>query len=535
MAAFALRRCVSPWPLDPGNRIDDGHGKRRWWSCMLGLLFTSVIAFPGASLGQSCGQTNITTGSTLHRHTSTQQWRFLLGLVLAVLLTTGISRACTVDYFTGNYQTMIFSYTPQSAIAGATQVYVTGSCFGDNPGTVKIGGVPVPPYDVLLWSDGEIRLVVPFGAQTGALEVDSLTYGSDTSTNPADGGIWVWGGTGAITGTFTVLTPNNPGLYDPIKGSKIASPGPPAPQYIEGTWNYESYADDAGMQFVFLQGLQNADGSYPVWGTYIASDNWGDQCSGTFTGTLSINGLVTINAGPDGCGGVWSEEWVVLNSGDATSGGWVSDPSSCTPPPDFPANLGNGCWDTPLIKDATEVPSTETPSFLGWVPSEPSKGAWQRIMPQSSDGIIEFSGRLVFEQAALGGGGDDGCYDATNGNGKYPPFASVSGGGWYVNGSGIWGSGHLVNGSTDLTQSDDIGLPDEQVRWYQANVGPCVITLQQTMFIDSLNGAVAYNTGDPYQATNQLEIDISTLPGAGVCTSVTPNGGSATTACETYP
>jgi hypothetical protein len=56
--------------------------------------------------------------------------------------------------------------------------------------------------------------------------------------------------------------------------------------------------------------------------------------------------------------------------------------------------------------------------------------------------------------------------------------------------------------------------------YVEQNVGQCSITLYQTMFIDSISGAIAYNTGSPYGATNQLEIDIDNGPVDGLCTSV---------------
>jgi len=441
-------------------------------------------------------------------------------------------------------KTTLFSYTPQVGIAGITRVYIIGVCFGAS-GTVSIGGVQVPSYDIFMWSDGEIILGVPDSAQTGAIEVHSQAYGSDTSTNEANGNNRGWSGNGLITnnGIFTVFAPNYPSLYG--SPSKIDPAGPSVPKYVEGTWNYVGNGTGSTAQYVLSQGTQNTDGSYPVSGTVSWSDNWGNRCSQALMGTLDTRGVLVINAEdntPGGCGS-YSEEWVILNSGDATSQGWFwepqSDPGWCTPPPNFPDGLGYYCSDVPLFKSQTDMPSTESPGFLGWVAAnqspDPTHGAWQRTMPLSSDGLTEFPGRFVFEQVAPGGGGVDACYNGSNGNSPFPPFTRVTGGGWYVNANGVWGSGWAPVGGTNLLHSDDIGINSDGVQWYQQQVGECSIKLQQTMFIDSLDGATAYNTAGPYGATNQLEIDISTAPGAGVCTSVTPSGGSKATACKDYP
>lgn len=112
----------------------------------------------------------------------------------------------------------------------------------------------------------------------------------------------------------------------------------------------------------------------------------------------------------------------------------------------------------------------------------------------------------------------------------------MTGGGWYVNANGIWGSGFSPIGGTNLLNSDDIGIDSRWVQWYQANVITCSIKLQQAMFIDAVNGPVAYNTGSPYGASNQLEIDLSGVSPANVCTNVTPNGTQHTPPiCKNYP
>jgi hypothetical protein len=44
------------------------------------------------------------------------------------------------------------------------------------------------------------------------------------------------------------------------------------------------------------------------------------------------------------------------------------------------------------------------------------------------------------------------------------------------------------------------------VQWYQENVDMRARTLQQAMFVDSVNAPLSHNTGGPYSATSQLQI-----------------------------
>jgi hypothetical protein len=164
-------------------------------------------------------------------------------------------------------------------------------------------------------------------------------------------------------------------------------------------------------------------------------------------------------------------------------------------------------------------------------------GAWQRTLPPSADGLVQFSGRFVYEQTAPGGGGYDECYAKALQLGETPYDAAtgVSGGGWYVNASGIWGSGFWMVGGTNLLHSDDIGFTFEATHWYQQNVDQCSVTAYQTMFIDAVNSPIAYNTGSPYGATSQLVVQIDNSPVDGLCTSVKPNGGTLVPACKDYP
>ena len=130
------------------------------------------------------------------------------------------------------------------------------------------------------------------------------------------------------------------------------------------------------------------------------------------------------------------------------------------------------CFDIPLFKSQTEVPSTETPQFLGWAadavddhldpsfdandPDLQTQGAWQRTLPLSSNGVAKFAGRFVVEQNAASA--VDGCYNASGGLGPYDEATGVSGGDWWVNGSNIWGSGLGYWPGVNLSVSDDIGF-----------------------------------------------------------------------------
>ena len=467
---------------------------------------------------------------------------WILGLLLAAaFIFPQISLADTCTSL-GSH-TVIFSYTPQVGTAGVTRVYIIGGCFGATQGTgsVKIGGITVPSDSIFLWSDGEIGLTLPFAAQTGTLEVDSQDYGSDTSTNEANGNNWGWTGNGEISGTFTVYTASSPSFccLDPA--------GPSAPQYIEGTWNYD-YGGWETAQYSLTQGTRNIDGSYPISGSvaWTADPSFDADCTQPLTGTLYTQGILRlyVEDGDNGCG-QYAEEWLVLNSGDVTSQGWFSfedDPDNeCSFPSDFPNGLGYACSDAPLVKTQTEIPTTETPAFLGWTPSaaggDAVYGAWKRTLPLSSDGIVEFAGRFVFEQVAPGGGGIDGCYNAAGGASPFPAFTAVTGGEWYVNSSGIWASGYSPFGSS-LLLSDYIGIPSVGLVWYQGHVGQCSIALYQTMFIDSVVGSVSYNSAGTNGSTNELHIDVNgpTGPTPNICTLVIPSGSSpGTPVCKQYP
>jgi hypothetical protein len=477
----------------------------------------------------------------------------LFVLLIAIFGVRGVARA--QDYCSSGSEGVISNYVPQAGIAGVTQIYISGSCLGNiSNATVSIGGIQVPTEDILLWTDDQIELILPATAQTGVLDVQS--YGGDATCPSYEYDSGYWCSTSEISGSITVFSPAYPSFYG--TPPKIDPAGPSSPQYVEGVWNYN---DGFGLgQFVLSQGPQNSDGTYTISGSIDYVDELGNQCSGPITGSLNAVGVLLIQV-PDGdtndvppgqhCGyhdpGMgWSEEWVVLNSGDATSPGWLWTPDNpydpCnSPPANYPADLTMSyeCFDIPLFKSQTDLPTTESPEFLGWLATngsqDPTYGAWQRVLPQSTDGLVQFSGRFVFEQRAPGGSAIDGCYNASNGTSPYPPYTGVTGGGWYTNASGVWGSGNL-DGTTNLSNSDDIGINSDRVQWYQQNVSQCSIIVYQTMFIDGVNAPIAYNTGGPNGSTNQLQIVIDNTLGPPLyCTGVIPSGSSLVPACEQYP
>lgn len=440
------------------------------------------------------------------KHWHGPHWRhFALGLLLILLAAPGISRA---DTYCTNTGTHIITYSPQAGIPGVTRIYIKGACFGATQGlgSVTVGGATVPASGILVWSGGEIVVVVPDTAQTGDIEVDTQ-YGSDTSVNAANDPAWNWQGNGQImnNGIFNITVPNNP----QTPSSKIEPTGPSVPQYVEGVWNYYDgswYGDHA--QYTLSQNLSSISGSFNWW------DDWGDSCSGPLTGSLN-NALLTLNVVDNTNGCDWSEEWLVLNSGDVTSQGFWPIVTGCTPPTNFPVDADNSdsgdwwCWDVPLFKSQTDIPSTETPLFRGWIPIELSLfdttvGAWARILPVTADGLTAFPGRFVYEQNAQPA--FDGCWAEALDLGFTPyemhragffQTTGVSGGGWYVDSFGNWGT------NPDLLWADDIGARNYVVDWLQSNgVTPCTVTVYQQMFIDTISGPVTYNTN-----TLKAEID----------------------------
>ena len=476
----------------------------------------------------------------------------LVGLLFAVLSVLGVAR--------GQGSAVISDYVPQAGIAGVTIIYVAGSGFGDQAGgSVSVGGVVVPGSNILVWTDDSIVFLLPENAQTGTLEVNGT---ATCPTDPNDYGYVCY--SSEMSGTFTVFTPSYPSFYGPPL--KVAPPEVgTSPQYVEGTWNFSN--ENGSGQYVLTQGGRNSDGSSGITGSLDYWDIYGDECGGPITGSLSANGVLTIQV-PDTdvpppfyCDGIpnlaWTEEWVVLNSGDATSNAWRWFPAypswPCYPPPANPQGDGDtsgywtSCFDTPLFKSQTDIPTTESPQFLGWLATngsqDPTYGAWQRVLPLSTDGLVNFSGRFVFEQFAPGAGASDGCHQQAAdllGDPNLVPFPAVngvSGGGWYVNASGVWGSGHMLDGSTNLNFSDDIGINSDRVIWYQQHLQQCTITVYQTMAIDAVNGPVPYNTGGPYGSTSQhQEIIDNTLGPPLYCTNVIPSGSNPSPpVCKQYP
>jgi hypothetical protein len=174
------------------------------------------------------------------------------------------------------------------------------------------------------------------------------------------------------------------------------------------------------------------------------------------------------------------------------------------------------------------------PGFDASKPVWETEGGWQRALPLSSNGVAKFAGRFVFEQTAASA--VDGCYAAAGGRSPYDQVTAVSGAGWWLNTNNIWGSGLSRSWQgVNLSYSDDIGFDEHSTQWYQQYVGQCSAVVYQTMFIDGVKRPIAYNVGLPYLETNDLDVDIDNAPVDGLCTSVTPQGGSIYPACKNYP
>lgn len=413
--------------------------------------------------------------------------------------------------------TTIESISPQVAIAGVTRVYVLGSCFGDTQGSgsVTINGTSVPAANFLFWADGELAFTVPFTASSGPLVITSGN-GSDSSTNEADCTNWGWCGNGNINPTFTVVAPDNPPFYNSPTDIRIAGT-PSVPQYVEGNWNYDDgYGDTA--TYTLSQGPQNSDGTWPVTGSVHWSYWYGQDgtCDESVTGTLDAHGDLYLNVAADPADGctTYALEYVVLNSGDMTSQGISWGEQQPGPDPNFPSDLGTEYPYEPMFKAVTDLPASETPTSEGWgnIPDSgsqyPTYGTWQRTLPTSGDGLVEFAGRFVYEQN--GGSPIDACWKPGSLTGQ---GTTLSGGGWYVDQNGNWGL-------------DWIGIWSQGIDWYQSNVGlPCDITIPQLMHTDA-------GGGQPQYTTNQLIIEIRA---SEVRSEVQPQGGSAVKQCLGYP
>jgi hypothetical protein len=280
-----------------------------------------------------------------------------------------------------------------------------------------------------------------------------------------------------------------------------------------------------------VRALRIPTGAGPVSGSvawmYVNDDD--ATCLQSVTGTLTTTGSLILYVADDlsdGCG-AYDEQYMVLNSGDATSQGYFMDWGGTFPLSGFPNDLGD--WyspDVPLFKSQTDIPGSETPVFRAWVSTSYlsnsyTLSAWGRLLPPSTDNLVMFAGRFVFEQTASQGA-VDGCYfaaiskDISYTDIPWAAASGVIGGGWYVDGSGKWGF------NPDLTWADQLGYHTNEVQWIQNNgLAPCTLTLYQSMFIDTVSRPSSY-------ITNTLTTEVDA---AQVCQTV----NSAVPICKPYP
>jgi IPT/TIG domain len=301
----------------------------------------------------------------------------------------------TPPSYCSSYPATIESITPQAGIAGVTQVYVLGTCFGDSQGTgsVKINGTPA---DVSTWSDGEIVFTVPVTATTGNLVVTSDSDGYDSSAKEADCANAGWCGTANINADFSVTAPNSPSFFN----TQENPPGfygdgtPTVPEYITAEWSYDTGFDTTGT-YDLTQQSQNSDGTWPVTGSvHIMYGSPDDNCEQSVTGTLDGSGhlFLDVAAEPDqGCDS-YSEEYLILSSGDITSQGYFYFDGQ-QPPLDFPKNLGDESDDFPLFSNIHQFPDGEAPQGVDW---NSTQAEFFRTMPASGD-FIPYAGRFVWE------------------------------------------------------------------------------------------------------------------------------------------
>jgi len=472
----------------------------------------------------------------------------LLLCSIVVVLPSYSSATCT-----SNWTTIIESIQPQTALAGVTQVYVMGAGFGESQqggsstpptGTsLTINGVAVPVATVgspgiTSWSDGEIVFTVPYTAASGDLSVTGCN-GSDDSTNESDCNNYGECGNGEISATFTVDTSNPPLFYYSAGSPNCAGSQactnvdgtPTPPRYVEGTWDEDDgYGDTAA--YSLSQGTQNSDGTWPVTGSVYWSYYYGQDgtCTQSIAGTLDTQGNLTMNVSDDPVGGcsAYSEELAILNSGDMTSQGYLylDDPQYQTAPPlsNFPSELGEiSAEGDILFKAETDEPASETPTAVDWWigpaglgSQRRTYGRFERTLPTSSDGFVEFAGRFVFEQS--GGQATDGCYYSLGGVDEVTSV--VTGSGWYVDQNGKWGY-------------DGTGIRSQAVDQYQLdyeNGGrtlPCEITGPQDMYINTGSG--------PYEKYTANQLMPAEIQPTQLITGVQPEGGQWVTQCREYP
>lgn len=495
----------------------------------------------------------------------------LLSAVSLFYLLPPAAHACcppTISICTSSttWTTHIQSITPQVGIAGVTEVYVQGYCFGDSIGSITIGGVAVTKINS--WSDYEIEFVVPYNAKTGDLVVTSQSYGSDDSLleslccgegcnvgeNWPGGGDTHWCGNDVISGDFTVANPQNPPFIltsgetsagqacSTSQPCRLISGTPSTPQYIDGSW----YFTDGGLVEIFNITQATQDRKTGMWTLTGTSAN--NIFGGPFliqAGEMDTNGDVMVETDQTGNGDDYDcWEFQILSSGDVTSPVWMLSglgaQSACpTPRSNFLASLYTEAdegpyWDLivpPLFKtqnstapfvSQTDVPALETPSFVEWVnvgiTMLPTFADWLKTDAGSPDMNGMFESRFIYEQS--GGTAVDNCYISTDPNSPAEVTSTVSGGGWFLSGD-QW--------------ADTVGDYSEDDTYYQNHLGPnresCTITGPQAMYIDSRLGPVT-SPFEPYTTNTLMPVDITPTE---LFVGVQPEGEPMVKECQYYP
>ncbi len=480
--------------------------------------------------------------------------RLFLTVCFALFLTPllpSAARACAEpgSYPDVTWTTHIQSITPQTGIAGMTDVYVEGYCFGKTYGNssglgfVSLGGVRVPAENVRQWTDYEIQFILPFDATTGDLVVTSSNYGHDDSETEAtccSGGCgttekWPTGtdvcGNDTVDANFQAVAPNPP-LYnaadypsDLVQGVQTT-----APQYVNGTWTY--FDGGAKRTFTLTQGSQNSTtGTWPITGTEVSNINGGPYPIG---GMLDQYGdLVIETATTKTC-----LEYLILGPGDVTSAGYQnsSGGSGCPSPEQnfmsslFPEADEGPYWyfvAPPLLKSQTDAPAGETPQAYGWAAVHNSAsatyGAWQRTLSPlsaSPGGSVAFAGRSVFEQTGAAGATDT-CWMTGDPAQYVQEVTGVTGGGWYVYSDDTW-------------YWDYIGMNSQAIDWYRAhqpNDIPCSFTVPQDMYIDERTAS-----GSPPEMLKYTSSLLTFVVDASkIYSEVQPVGGNVVEECKYYP
>ncbi|HEV2386751.1 MAG TPA: IPT/TIG domain-containing protein [Candidatus Acidoferrales bacterium] len=428
--------------------------------------------------------------------------------------------------------THIQSVSPQVAIAGVTEVYIQGYCFGDTQGTgtITLNGEPIT--DVVSWTDAEIEFIPPSDATSGDLVVTSSTYGQDDTATEADcAHPYSFCGNDSINANFTIAAvslpslccvPNTSPLVSYVSG--VQDLPPPRPWWVQGTWYYNDGGET--MTLTLTQGAE--DTSNNTW-TITGTAESNTTC-GTFdvTGTLDQYGDLGLSIPCEGLNDNCME-WLLLGSGDVTSQGLGGGPGPCPAYPSWPQrnfvwSLSN--WEgpyysrivPPLFKGQVDLPDYESPTGTGFVikphsgSQYPTFGAWYRTLPpyiSNNTSFSRFVGRFVYEQS--GTGATDTCW-TQNPGGPTDQVIGVTGGGWFVNQNDIW-------------EWDNIGIWSQGIDWYRGNVGtlPCGYAVAQDMYIDGRTGPVKYTTNElgfvigATQIDSEVEIQGSSTP-VDICT-----------------